>query len=488
MGALVAVLRRDGQKATETAGAMLQAMDRGRAEAFGLASPWTVVTSENLRKLLSVDLNSSIAIGHIFTRTLERDETQPIQLDKASLVFEGRLFPPVSEKVEAEAVATMLRPPRQTSATELVRQMDGDFALVVAESERLIAGRDALGRRPLYYGENASFVALASERKALWRVGIDDPFSFPPASVATINASGFTFILAEAPKHRVSIPDDMESATDKLLTLLQASVKARVEGLDDVAVAFSGGLDSTMVACLAAQAGPQVSLFHASLENQPETAHARQVAEHLGLPIYIHEYNVEDLEQALPALLWIIEEADPAKTSIGLPIYWAAQRAALKKFGVMLSGQGADELFSGYKRYVDAYQTFGSLRVRRMMQQDIAELHATNLERDAKICSACGIELCLPFLARDVVELAVNLPPDMKMEPTSNTLRKLVLRRVAAKLGLPKTVTDRPKKAMQYATGTDRALRRLAKAEHLTVGAYLNREFQRMHRGLVRDA
>jgi asparagine synthase (glutamine-hydrolysing) len=205
------------------------------------------------------------------------------------------------------------------------------------------------------------------------------------------------------------------------------------------------------------------------------------------LPIHIYEYDTEDVEQTLPTVLWAIEEADPIKTSIGIPIYWTAQRAAEMKLKVMLAGQGADELLGGYKRYVDAYLRFGGEHVTQMMQHDVAELHLTNLERDSKICSSSGIELRVPFLASEIAELAAKMPPELKIEQKVSTLRKLVLRKVAGKLGLPKSVTGKPKKAIQYTTGTDKALRKLAKTEQLTAKEYLQKTFLSTYRKMMKD-
>jgi asparagine synthase (glutamine-hydrolysing) len=122
-----------------------------------------------------------------------------------------------------------------------------------------------------------------------------------------------------------------------------------------------------------------------------------------------------------------------------------------------------------------------------MMQKDVTRLHETNLERDAKICASCGIELRLPFLTREIAELASKMPLELKMELNANTLRKLVLRQVAEKLGLPKSVTNKPKKAIQYTTGTDKALRKLAKTKQLTVREYLQKVFESTCRKMMKD-
>jgi len=83
----------------------------------------------------------------------------------------------------------------------------------------------------------------------------------------------------------------------------------------------------------------------------------------------------------------------------------------------------------------------------------------------------------LPFIDREVVDFALSLPLKLKIESVEDPLRKRVLRKVAESLKIPNFVANRPKKAVQYATGVHKALRKLAKSEDLTVSSYLNRRF-----------
>jgi asparagine synthase (glutamine-hydrolysing) len=83
----------------------------------------------------------------------------------------------------------------------------------------------------------------------------------------------------------------------------------RVTALKEVAVAFSGGLDSSIIALLVRELGLDVQLIHVSLENQTETQHARNAAELLGLPIQVRLFKEEDVEDAVPKVLCLIEEA-----------------------------------------------------------------------------------------------------------------------------------------------------------------------------------
>jgi asparagine synthase (glutamine-hydrolysing) len=105
-------------------------------------------------------------------------------------------------------------------------------------------------------------------------------------------------------------------------------------------------------------------------------------------------------------------------------------------------------------------------------------MYKSNLERDFKICNFHGLELRLPFVTNELVRFALSLPVELKLQPTDVTLRKLVLRDVGRNLGLPRSVVDRPKKAIQYATGVSKILGRTAKSEDLTVKEYLRKVYQ----------
>jgi asparagine synthase (glutamine-hydrolysing) len=339
------------------------------------------------------------------------------------------------------------------------------------------AARDPIGVQPLYFGENREIAAFATNRKVLWKLGIETPLSFPPGNIAFVNKEGFKFKPVKTLTYTEPKPTTINDAAKTLQSLLEQSIQRRVHGLKEVSVAFSGGLDSSLVAFLANKSGVKVNLFHVSLENQVETEDAIKAAEALNLPLQVDLFKDSDVETVLLKVVELIEEPDPVKASIGVPFYWVAEKAAEAGFKVMLAGQGADELFGGYQRYVKEYCSKGE-KVSKTMFSDVLGLYESNLERDLKITGFFDVELRLPFGAFDLAEYALTLPLECKFEPKPDTLRKLVLRRVALNAGVPKSIADKPKKAVQYSTGINDALKRIAKKQQKTVNQYIAELFQ----------
>ena len=480
MGAIIAVLNKRGENAVETAATMLKMLKPRNAEAYGIASPSNIKIGKTVDALQSQDISSHIVIGYIFSKTLSLDKPQLIELKNATLAFEGRTYPPNKETSEAEAIAKKLQKNRAETAKTLIKEIEGNFAFVMAKSERLIAGRDILGVRPFYYGENADFVALASERKALWKIGVEKVCSFPPGHFAFVDRSGFKFQSVKTLKYSRPKKISIQAAAEELQALLERSMNERVSGLKEIAVAFSGGLDSSIIAFIAKNSEVNVHLIHVSLENQPEIEYAKKAAEELKLPIHFCLYKKKDVEKILPDVLWLVEEPDPMKIGIGIPVYWTAEKAAKMNFKVMLAGQGADELFGGYKRYLDDYSRYGSEKVQKTIFNDVCKMYETNFERDFKICNFHNVELRLPFATHQMAKFAIRLPLELKTGTQNNTLRKLVLRRVATNLGLPQFITEKPKRAIQYTTGTNKILKDLAKRKGLPLRKYLQDIFKQL--------
>jgi asparagine synthase (glutamine-hydrolysing) len=393
-----------------------------------------------------------------------------------AFVFEGRLFPPSSK----DAAKTLLGSTGsiEEKAIDFIQNANGAYVFGLC-GETVVVGRDAVGACPLYFGESEEVCAVATERKALWEIGIAETHTFRPGKVARIDGMGFHFKdgrLVEQPDFREL---DLKSAGQHLCKILVGSAERRVSDVARVAVAFSGGVDSVTVALLAKLCNVETDLVCVTLPKQREAIFAKRAAKALDMPFHLATLSEEDVEKTLPKALWLIEEPDPVSASIAVPMLWVAEQSVRLGCRVMIAGQGGDELFGGYSRYLRDYAEDGMLGLQRSIFRDVSLSYDANLQRDNKICAHYGLELRLPFADWEVMRFALSLHPSLRINSPKDRLRKRVLRTCAIQLGAPRFIAERPKKAIQYATGVSRVLKRIAKREHLTLRAYLERLYQK---------
>jgi asparagine synthase (glutamine-hydrolysing) len=479
LGAIATAVNKKGENVVPTVLSMLKQLEHRGTDAHGLATANSTNTSNSIERLTIKNMSSDVALGHNLSHILPKDRPQPVSGENFALTFEGRLFPR-SALSDVDVILEMLRSDSQKNASSIIKRLDGSYVFAIACRGRVIAGRDTMGTTPLYYGENETSSAMASERKALWAIGIKDVKSFPPGNLALITTHGFAFQPVKTITQPPLKPTDMKTATKHLQTLLSESTKERLSDIKKDAVAFSGGLDSSLIAMLAETCGIEVQLITVGFEDQRELHHAETAAKALELPLHIQTYTLEDVEQTLPRVLWLIEEPDVMKVGVAIPIFWTAEIASKLGFHTLLAGQGADELFGGYQRYLKDYAA-GVEAVRSSMYHDVTTCHEKNFQRDNKVCSFHKMELRLPFADREVVKYSLSLPTHLKIESPEDDLRKRVLRRTAQNLGMPQFIVNKTKKAVQYSTGVNKALRKLARRENLTLREYVKRVFQKAY-------
>ena len=479
MRTMVALLDKKGGNVAPKIIEVLEKVNAGQVSFFEVATPKVFALQEKLGKLGIKNLTSQVGVGFSWSKTNAESKPELVQHENAVIVLEGRTYSPTSKTPIEEFLAKKSQSNLDAFAEAFLKSTEGSFSLIIAKTAEIVATRDPIGVQPLYFGENDVVAALASNRKTLWKLGIGEPQSFPPGHVAVVSQKGFKFKSVKTLAYAEPKMTTMEEAAENVQSLLEHSVQKRTQGLKEVAVAFSGGLDSSVVAFLAKKCGVHVQLIHVSLENQPETEDAWKAAEELKLPLTVHLFKEADIEKVIPKVVELIEEPDPFKASIGVPFYWTAEKTAEAKFKVLLAGQGADELFGGYQRYVNEYMRDGEEKVRQTMYNDFARIHESNIERDEKIFSFYDVELRLPFVSYQIVEYALSIPIELKMEKKADSVRKLVLRKAAENMGLSEFMVKKPKKAIQYSTGISSALKKLAKKHQATLAEYINDVFQK---------
>ena len=227
-------------------------------------------------------------------------------------------------------------------------------------------------------------------------------------------------------------------------------MRAAVGDEKRVAVAFSGGVDSSIVAkCAAGRA--EVVACTAYSDGAPDRIRAREGAAALGIELVATELTKENVEEALRTIDLPFEPTllDRSRWCLYSIVARSASQAGA---GVILLGQLADELFGGYAKYAEALKANGSDAASSMMRADVQEYARRGRTRDAAACGRWA-EPRFPFEAREVVDLAMGLPVAFKIR---DGVRKAVLRRAAAMLEVPEAQAGAGKKAAQYSSGVQK--------------------------------
>ena len=241
----------------------------------------------------------------------------------------------------------------------------------------------------------------------------------------------------------VGVVDPDPPASD-LATAIKTAVLLRKDG---AVVALSGGVDSALVAAIARR-----ECVVAGVEGSGDLKRAREVADLLNLPLAEAVIDPGRIEEALAEVIAVIPRVTPVDASIAATLFFVAEWAGDHGYGTILAGQGADELFGGYARYLNT-ETLGDDLVR-----DFQGL-AVQAARDQAVAGLFGVRFSLPYLDLRVVRAARRIPPEEKVR---GGVRKRPLREVAAK-HLSADVAGREKKAMQYGSGMMREMKRLAR-------------------------
>jgi asparagine synthase (glutamine-hydrolysing) len=247
-----------------------------------------------------------------------------------------------------------------------------------------------------------------------------------------------------------------EDLAERLITALDASVKEEVNGRK-VAVAFSGGLDSGTVATLCKRHG-DVMLYTVGLKDAYDVRAAEHMADILGLPWKHIEISEEILEHELPEMIRITGTVNPITLSFEVPLYFVLKHSSED---IVFTGQGADELFAGFSKYVGMTEE----KLADAVKDDMAELLNVTMAHERTVATHFGKRIVYPYLDKRVVDIVNSIGISGISE---GDIRKPLLRDAARSLGHPE-LAERPKKAAQYGSGTMIALRGMAKKRKMTV-------------------
>ncbi|SNB26857.1 Asparagine synthetase [Flavobacterium psychrophilum] len=311
---------------------------------------------------------------------------------------------------------------------DFLNVLDGDFAFVVINGDDYIAGRDPMGVKPLYYGlDERGRMYFASEMKPI-ADQCKTFFTFPPGHYYTPKTG---FVKYYKPEYC-----DYKKATNtldlKLIrdTLTEATRKRLMSDVP-IGVLLSGGLDSSLTSSIASrllkEKGKTLHSFSIGLdENAPDAKAARKVAEFLGTKHHEVHFTIEQGIEILDKLIWHLETYDVTSVRASTPMYFLSKAITDMGIKVVLSGEGADEIFGGYLYFRNAPTTedFQKETIER-----VQKLFTADLLRADKSTMAHGLEARVPFLDKAFLDVAVLIKPEEKQPKTYGGKEKYILRK-----------------------------------------------------------
>jgi len=351
---------------------------------------------------------------------------------------------------------------------EVATSLDGMFALGIWDGRQLYLARDPVGIKPLYYAVEDGTFYFASEIKALRPVS-DRVREFPNGHWYRPEEGFRSFVTWET-KVRGDVSEG--AAIKTLRELLPAAVRKRLMSDVPLGTFCSGGLDSTLVTALAARELGTFHTFSTGMSGAPDLENALRAAEFLGTEHHIREFTEEEVLKALPNVAWHLESYDAALFRSAVPTYFVSELAR-KHVKVVLTGEGADELYAGY-RYLKDLQDGAAFHSE--LVRITRALHYANLQRTDRMTMAHSLEGRVPFLDWSHLRFALTLPPEFKINGPGR-VEKWILRKAFADV-LPKDLLWRSKQKFAEGTGSFDVIRK--EAERQISDAEFERETQRV--------
>lgn len=252
------------------------------------------------------------------------------------------------------------------------------------------------------------------------------------------------------------------SDVERLATAMKEAIRKAVEG-KDIAVSFSGGLDSGIVAAISRDYAKTVTLYTAGTDRSYDVRESEEMSKKLGIDWMHIPMTESNLSDCVRDMLSISEISDAVTLSFEVPLYYVSKHCREKD---IIGGQGADEIFAGYSKYVGLPENeFGELR-----KNDIRRLTNVTLAYEESIAGHFGKKLHYPYLDAGILSIADGMKPADLMP--NEDIRKGMLRDVASYIGQPEIASKR-KKASQYGSGTMDLLRKISKKNRKTVNGMI---------------
>ncbi|MEM7737900.1 MAG: asparagine synthase B [Deinococcota bacterium] len=420
------------------------------------------------------------AFGHRRLAIMDPESgAQPFQQDTRALISNGEIYNWKTLKAELEqgalATGTNLEF-RTTSDAEVafhllkqqgqqgVKELDGMFALAFAHNDDIVLARDPIGIKPLYYVQADDALYFASEMKALTRFNtpIDtlEPGTIYSSQQGKTRFYDVPFYCSDnaqdselsATTTNKPMLDNAQDAITAVRDSLEQAVVKRLMSDVPLGAFLSGGLDSSIIAAIATKHLGHLKTFSVGIEGSPDLAAAKYVAQYLGTEHHEYVFTADEVRAAFGEVIYALESFDQDLVRSVIPTHFTSRLAA-EHVKVILTGEGADELFAGYTYYKN-YTDMNALQ--QELHRSICNMHNVNLQRVDRITMLHSVEGRVPFLDTNVIDVAMRIPAALKLRAHTQSgpkVEKWVLRKAFEDM-LPENIVWRDKAQFDEGSGT----------------------------------
>lgn len=338
--------------------------------------------------------------------------------------------------------------------SNLVNNLDGMYAFIMTDGQELFAARDPVGIKPLYFGHSGQKMLFASELKALSGRATDVK-EFPPGSYFHTQTGFHKY------RHLPRVePEDLpvDYWCQLIRVTLDRAISKRLMSDVPLGAFLSGGLDSSIIAAVARAHMKELHTFSVGIEGSQDLEAARLVAQHIDSIHHEYIFTRDDIQRYLPEIVFYLESFDQDLVRSAVPSYFVS-RLASKYVKVILTGEGADELFGGYSYYKEFDPT---MPLHEELYRSVSSLHNINLQRVDRLTMAHSLEGRVPFLDLEMIELGQRIPSRLKIRQLRDgtTVEKWILRKAFEDL-LPAEIVWRTKEQFDEGSGTTDVLANL---------------------------
>jgi asparagine synthase (glutamine-hydrolysing) len=419
--------------------------------------------------------NGNFAFGHNLHSVVDY-VPQPLETKKGILVINCEIYNwrtlarknKVRTKNDAELVLKLLDKTRLSNSkkiSNLIQSLDGDFAFAYysKKENKLILARDLIGVKPLVYffDEEKKQLAFSSEKKALNTIGLN-AVHLNPRKILVFDPqiNKLNEISLKINPKKVSLKKSFSVLKKTFFSAVKKRIPKGKFGL-----LLSGGLDSGLIAkSLSLFRKKPVCFFSGIFDEEnyfsdpKDYESVQKLAKQLGLELIVEKVSLVEFEKELLHIMTLIESSDPVRVGVASTIYYATKNISSKGIKVAFSGLGADELFAGYYRFRN------SNNINKDCFSYLIKMYENDLYFEDIITMSNKVELRVPFLDKEFVELSLSLPSKLKLVNDNNCcVNKKILRELAVSIKLPREIALREKKAAQYGSNFDKAIEFLAK-------------------------